>query len=95
MESRSLAPQAVDRKLELLVKELRPYRVAVAGILETKWFGMEVWPADGIPFFTPEDRYQVMVRGLQGIRELESHWTRKLQQYGRKLEKHGKLSLPV
>ena len=31
------SPHLVDRKLDLLVKELRRYRVSVAGIQETKW----------------------------------------------------------
>ena len=34
---------AVDGKLDLLVKELRRYSVSVAGIQETKWFGKDVW----------------------------------------------------
>ena len=29
----------VDRKLDLLVGELKRYRVSVAGVQETKWFG--------------------------------------------------------
>ena len=32
----------VDRKLDLLVGELKRYRVSVAGIQETKWFGSDV-----------------------------------------------------
>ena len=39
-----------DRKLNLVVRELRRYRVAVAGIQESKWFGSDVWPADGYTF---------------------------------------------
>jgi len=35
----------VDRKLDLLVGELQLYKVTVAGIKETKWFGADVWPA--------------------------------------------------
>ena len=35
----------VDRKLDLLVGELARYKIAVAGIQETKWFGSDVWPA--------------------------------------------------
>ena len=35
----------VDRKLDLLVRELKRYRVSVAGIQESKWFGSDVWPA--------------------------------------------------
>ena len=33
----------VDRKLDLLVDELGKYRVDVAGLQETKWFGSDVW----------------------------------------------------
>ena len=38
---------SVDRKLDLLVGELECYKIAVAGIQETKWFGTDVWPAIG------------------------------------------------
>ena len=38
-------PGLVDRKLDLLVRELKRYRVSVAGIQESKWFGSDVWPA--------------------------------------------------
>ena len=37
----------VDRKLDLLVDELEKYRVDVAGLQETKWFGSDVWRAGG------------------------------------------------
>ena len=37
-------PHCVDRKL---VNELKKLNVAVAGIQETKWFGQDVWNADG------------------------------------------------
>ena len=39
----------VERKLDLLVRELRRYQVSVAGIQETKWFGndVHVWSAEG------------------------------------------------
>ena len=40
----------VDRKLDLLVRELRRYKVSVAGVQETKWFGSDVWPASGYTF---------------------------------------------
>ena len=93
-ESRSHGTQTVDRKLDLMVKELRRYRVSVAGIQETKWFGTDVWPADGTPSYTLDDRFQVMQRGLQGMRESELHWMRKPRQRGRKRERHGKLSVP-
>ena len=38
--------EGVDRKLDLLVKELRRYGVSIAGIQETRWFGKDVWPAE-------------------------------------------------
>ena len=44
------SPHLVDRKLDLMVKELRRYRMSVAGIQETKWFGKDVWQADGYTF---------------------------------------------
>ena len=37
----------VNRKLDLLAKELRRHGVAVAAIQETKWFGSDVWQAGG------------------------------------------------
>ena len=33
----------VDRKIDLMVKELRRCRVSVGVIQETKWFGSDVW----------------------------------------------------
>ena len=58
----------VDRKLDLLVGELKRYGVSVAGIQETKWFGADVWPAaagcvllhSGRP--VPNNNAEVMVR---------------------------------
>ena len=53
--------EVVDRKLDLLVSELKRYRVSVAGIQESRWFGKDVWPAaDGYTFLhsgrpLPED----------------------------------------
>ena len=35
----------VDRKLDLLVGEVKCYGISVVGIQETKWFGKDVWPA--------------------------------------------------
>ncbi len=37
--------EGVDRKLDLLVKELQKYRVLLAGVQESRWFGEDVWPA--------------------------------------------------
>ena len=44
----STGPLYVDRKLDLPVKELKRLGVAVAGIQVTKWFGNDVWSADGL-----------------------------------------------
>ena len=35
-------PGNMDRKIDLLMGELRKYGVSVAGIQETKWFGKDV-----------------------------------------------------
>jgi len=35
----------VDRKLNLLVGELKEIWISGAGVQETKWFGADVWPA--------------------------------------------------
>ena len=35
----------VERKLDLLVKELARYRISIAGIQEMKWFGCDIWPS--------------------------------------------------
>ena len=40
----------VDKKLDLLVRELKRYGVSIAWIQETKWFGSYVWPADEYTF---------------------------------------------
>ena len=37
--------EVVDRKLDLLVGELKRYGVSVAGIQESRWFRNEGWPA--------------------------------------------------
>ena len=37
-------PGKIDRKIDLLMGELRKYGVSVAWIQETKWFGKDVWP---------------------------------------------------
>ena len=41
---------AVDHKLDLLVSELKQYGVSVAAIQETKWFGKDMWEAQGYTF---------------------------------------------
>ncbi len=62
--------EGVDRKLDLLVKELQRYRVAIAGVQESRWFGEDVWPAaEGLLFFTLADLYQaVMMMLLLGMK---------------------------
>ena len=43
--------EVVDRKLDLLVAELKRYGVSVAGIQESRWFGRDVWSmTDGYTF---------------------------------------------
>ena len=43
--------ERVDRKLDLLVHELQRYGVSIAGVQESKWFGVDVWTAaDGYTF---------------------------------------------
>ena len=41
-------PNSVDRKLDLLVRELRRHQVSIGAVQETmsKWFGCDVWQAD-------------------------------------------------
>lgn len=48
--SRGMPKSNADRKIDLMAKELRRYRVSVAGIQETKWFGSDMWEADGYLF---------------------------------------------
>ena len=40
----------VDRKLDLLVRELKRFGVSVAGIQESKWFVSDVWQAGAYTF---------------------------------------------
>ena len=37
----------VDRKVNLLVEELRCFEISIAGISETKWFGQDVYEVNG------------------------------------------------
>ena len=39
--------EVVDKKLDLLVGELRRYGMSVVGVQESRWFGKDVWPAAG------------------------------------------------
>ena len=34
----------VERKVDLLVTELKNYNISIVGIQETKWFGSDIWP---------------------------------------------------
>ena len=43
-------PGKIDKKIYLLVGELRKYGVSVAGIQVTKWFGKDVWPVGRYTF---------------------------------------------
>ena len=43
----SIASGQVDRKLDLVVGELKRYGTSVVGIQETNWFRKDVWSADG------------------------------------------------
>ena len=62
----------MDRKLDLLVSELRRYGVSVVAIQETKWFGKVVWQADGHTFLhfgrpLPKDGEPAVRNGGVGI----------------------------
>ena len=61
----------VDKKLDLLVRELKRYGISIAGIQDTKLFGSDVWPADGYTFLhsgcpLPSDKKEQL-----GMRVLE------------------------
>ena len=64
---------SVDRKLDLLIGELKRYKVSamVAAIQETKWFGQDVWNAEGYTFLhsgrplpTSEDDHAMRNEGV-------------------------------
>jgi hypothetical protein len=62
---------SVDRKLDLLIRELKRYKVSVAAIQETKWFGQDVWNAEGYTFLhsgrplpTSEDDHAMRNEGV-------------------------------
>ena len=40
-------------RIGLLVEELKTLNVVVAGIQETRWFGQDVWNADGFTLLHP------------------------------------------
>ena len=61
--------EAVDRKLDLLVGELKRYGVSLAGVQESKRFGKVVWPAaDGYTFLDSGRPSQIVVMWQQGMR---------------------------
>ena len=39
----------VERKLDILVKELARYHISIVGIQEIKWFGSDIWPSGEWP----------------------------------------------
>ena len=41
---------SVDRKLDIVVRQLKGYKVSIVRIQELKWFGCDVWPAGGYTF---------------------------------------------
>ena len=46
----SIKNNRLDRKLDLMMKELKRFRVAIAGIQETKWFGSDIRSSEGCTF---------------------------------------------
>ena len=47
LSQRSKKSVSVDRKVELLVREFQRYRISIAGVSETKWFGNDIYSVDG------------------------------------------------
>ena len=39
----SLCSTTVERKVDLLIAEIKNYNISIAGIQETKWFGSDIW----------------------------------------------------
>ena len=85
-----IGAQTVDRKLDLLVRELKRYGVSVAGIQETKWFGNDLWVADGYTLLHSGDLCLVKVTERLGMKEWGLYWIQKPQQHGRKQGRSGK-----
>ena len=65
-------PGKTDRKIDLLMGELRKYGVSVAGIQETKWFGKDMWPVGRCTFCTLVVLCQGIRKELVGMRVLNS-----------------------
>ena len=67
--------EAVNRKLDLLVGELKRYGVLLAGVQESKWFGKYAWPAAyGYTFLNSERPSQIVVMWHQGMSVWEFCW---------------------
>ena len=47
LSQRSKKSVSVDRKVELLIREFQRYRISIAGVSETKWFGNDIYSVDG------------------------------------------------
>ena len=43
----------MDWKLDFVVKELKRLRISIARIQETKWFGKNIWNANGYTLIHP------------------------------------------
>ena len=58
--------QSANHKLDLLMKELKRCGVSVAGIQESKWFGKDVWSAEGYTFL--HSGCPLSIAGDRGLR---------------------------
>ena len=58
--------QAEDRRIDLVIRELRRYQVLVAALQETKWFGNKVYHVDDMLCLQLADQ-----RHLQGSQNRE------------------------
>ena len=89
----STGPHFVNRKLDFSVKELRRLKVAVAGIQETKWFGQDVWNADGYTLFHSQRTLPGDGEPLLRNEGVGLCWIRVLLLLGRMLVNVGRLSV--
>ena len=65
----------VDHKLDVLASELiRRYKVSVGTVQEIKWFGSDIWQADGYTLLHLTSHSLVTVRTLYEKKVLESCW---------------------
>ena len=63
---------AVDRKVSLMVRELKKYEVSMTGISETKWFGQAVYEVEGYTILhsgqpVPENSAQFRSEGVGNV----------------------------